>query len=197
MRADLIDSDGENLALRAFLSIYGNSNGATMIGTMARHMESQGWDDNPAWVDKEPHSNLTKAGAQLWIRHLLSLEKKPSINTIAISGKYFLGEYKLNPTFEYLEKLVVEWASARKIIPNATPVAQLLKAVSEMGELADGENKGNIAEIKDAVGDVLVCLINYCALRQISIVECLSGAYDEIKDRKGTLLPNGVFVKEE
>lgn len=99
--------------------------------------------------------------------------------------------------FEYLEKRVVEWASARKIIPNSTPVTQLLKAVSEMGELADGENKGNIAEIKDAVGDVLVCLINYCALRQISIVECLSGTYDEIKDRKGTLLPNGVFVKEE
>lgn len=197
MRSEILDSDGENRALRTFLSIYADSNDAMMVGAMARHMESLGWDNHPKWIDENPHSNLTKAGAQLWIRHLLSLEQKSAINTIASSGNYFPGEIMANPTFEYLEKRVVEWASARKIIPNATPVAQLLKAVSEMGELADGENKGNIAEIKDAVGDVLVCLINYCALRQISIVECLSGAYDEIKDRKGTLLPNGVFVKEE
>jgi hypothetical protein len=43
----------------------------------------------------------------------------------------------------------------------------------------------------------MVCLINYCALRDIDLVECLCNAYDEIKDRKGTLMPNGVFVKEE
>ena len=98
--------------------------------------------------------------------------------------------------FEQLEERVLEWAKDRKIIPNSTPVAQLLKAVSEMGELADAENKGNEAEIKDAVGDVLVCLINYCALRNISLLGCLEGSYNEIKNRKGTLLPNGVFVKE-
>jgi hypothetical protein len=51
--------------------------------------------------------------------------------------------------------------------------------------------------IIDAVGDVLVCLINYCALRGISMTECLSSAYDQIKNRKGTLMPNGVFVKED
>jgi len=31
----------------------------------------------------------------------------------------------------------------------------------------------------------------------MSITKCLEGAYNEIKDRKGTLLPNGCFVKEE
>jgi len=98
--------------------------------------------------------------------------------------------------FEQLQTLVLQWSTDRKIIPNATAVAQLLKAVSEMGELADAENKGNEADIKDAVGDVLVCLINYCALRNISLVGCLEGSYNEIKDRKGTLLENGVFVKE-
>jgi hypothetical protein len=30
----------------------------------------------------------------------------------------------------------------------------------------------------------------------ITLTECLEGAYNEIKDRKGTLLPSGVFVKE-
>jgi hypothetical protein len=35
-----------------------------------------------------------------------------------------------------------------------------------------------------------------CALLDIDMVDCLAGAYDEIKNRKGTLLPSGVFVKE-
>jgi len=99
-------------------------------------------------------------------------------------------------SYEIVEMEVIRWAEARRIIPNAKPHTQLLKAVSEMGELADAENKGDMPAIKDAVGDVLVCLINYCALRDITITECLKGAYKEIKDRKGTLMPNGVFVKE-
>jgi NTP pyrophosphatase (non-canonical NTP hydrolase) len=65
-----------------------------------------------------------------------------------------------------------------------------------MGELADGENKSDMPAIKDAVGDVMVCLINYCYMRNITVTDCLAGAYEEIKDRRGTLLPNGVFVKE-
>jgi NTP pyrophosphatase (non-canonical NTP hydrolase) len=99
-------------------------------------------------------------------------------------------------SYEIVELDIIRWAEARQIIPNAKPYSQVLKAVSEMGELADAENKGDMDGIKDAVGDVVVCLINYCALRDISLVECLKGAYNEIKDRKGTLMPNGVFVKE-
>lgn len=99
-------------------------------------------------------------------------------------------------SYEIVELDIIRWAEARQIIPNAKPYSQVLKAVSEMGELADAENKGDMEGIKDAVGDVVVCLINYCALRDISLVQCLKGAYNEIKDRKGTLMPNGVFVKE-
>lgn len=99
--------------------------------------------------------------------------------------------------FNEYEKLVIEWAEARKIIPNATPVSQLLKAVSEMGELADAVNKGQGPEMIDAIGDIVVCLINLCELTGTDITSCLAFAYDQIKDRKGTLLPNGVFVKEE
>jgi NTP pyrophosphatase (non-canonical NTP hydrolase) len=91
---------------------------------------------------------------------------------------------------------VVRWSEARKIIPNAKPYSQLMKAFSEMGELADAEMKGDMDGIRDGVGDVVVCLINYCALRDINLVDCLKGAYEQIKDRKGTLLPSGVFVKE-
>jgi NTP pyrophosphatase (non-canonical NTP hydrolase) len=98
--------------------------------------------------------------------------------------------------YEMVEIEVIRWAEARKIIPNAKPYTQLLKTFSEMGELADAEIKDNMPEIKDAVGDVMVCLINYCALKDINLVECLQGSYQEIKNRKGTLMPNGVFVKQ-
>jgi NTP pyrophosphatase (non-canonical NTP hydrolase) len=99
-------------------------------------------------------------------------------------------------SYKEVELKVIRWAEARKIIPNAKPHSQLLKAFSEMGELADAESKGDMPAIKDAVGDVMVCLINYCALHDIDLVDCLWGAYSEIKGRKGTLLPSGVFVKE-
>ena len=99
--------------------------------------------------------------------------------------------------YEEIEQKIIQWSKDRKIIPNATPVSQLLKAFEEMGGLAAGEARGNYDMITDAVGDVMVCLVNYCALRGISIAKCMEYAYDEIKDRKGTLMPNGVFVKEE
>ena len=99
-------------------------------------------------------------------------------------------------SYKEVELKVLRWAEARRIIPNAKPHSQLLKAVAEIGELADAENKGDMDAIKDGVGDVMVCLINYCALRDIDLTQCLWGAYEEIKDRKGTLMPSGVFVKE-
>lgn len=99
-------------------------------------------------------------------------------------------------TYAALESEVIRWSEARKIIPNSTPQAQLLKAFSEMGELADATIKGNREDAMDAVGDTLVCLINYCALQDFNLVDCLEMAYDQIKHRKGILLPNGVFVKD-
>jgi len=99
-------------------------------------------------------------------------------------------------SYANVEMKIIQWAEARKIIPNAKPHTQLMKAVSEMGELCDAELKGNLPMIKDGVGDVLVCLINYCALKDINLVNCLQEAYEEIKDRKGTTLPDGTFVKE-
>jgi NTP pyrophosphatase (non-canonical NTP hydrolase) len=99
-------------------------------------------------------------------------------------------------SYSDLEMQVIRWAEARRIIPNATPVSQLLKAVSEIGELCDAEGKRDRAAIEDAVGDIVVCLINYCTLQGIDLTRCLAGAYEQIKDRKGTLMPDGTFVKD-
>lgn len=98
-------------------------------------------------------------------------------------------------TYAAVEIAIIRWAEDRKIIPNSTPDTQLLKAMSELGELADATIKKDIDAIVDGVGDVMVCLVNYCALQDIDLVKCMKAAYNEIKDRKGTLMPNGVFVK--
>lgn len=94
------------------------------------------------------------------------------------------------------ELQVIRWAEARRIIPNSTPMAQWIKACQEMEELRQALVNNDDAEIKDGVGDVVVCLINLCALADIDLVSCLEGAYEEIKERKGFLNKDGIFVKE-
>ncbi len=99
-------------------------------------------------------------------------------------------------SYANVEMRIIQWSEQRKIIPNSTPEVQLLKAMSEMGELADATIKKDKEAIVDAVGDVMVCLVNYCALQDLNLVDCMEVAYDQIKNRRGTLLPNGLFVKE-
>ena len=99
-------------------------------------------------------------------------------------------------SYANVEMRIIQWAEARKIIPNSTPDVQLLKAMSELGELADATIKKDREAIIDAVGDVMVCLVNYCALQDINLIDCMEVAYDQIKNRRGTLLPNGVFQKD-
>ena len=96
-----------------------------------------------------------------------------------------------------LIQAVDEWAESRGIYNASNPQAQLLKAVSEMGELCDAEIKRDAVGRMDAVGDVLVCLIIYCKFYKMDTEFCLSQAYDEIKNRKGRMLQGGAFVKDE
>lgn len=118
--------------------------------------------------------------------------------------------------FRNLELAVIRWAEARKIIPNGTIAGQASKTAEEASELVEAaaaltfidslpaelqaelaeQRKQVLAKYRDAVGDVVVTLINGCALADVDMVSCLALAYAEIKDRRGTLLPNGVFVKE-
>lgn len=99
-------------------------------------------------------------------------------------------------SYSEVELNVIRWAEARGIIPNSTAVAQYKKAYEEMDELGLALDTNDMAAIKDGVGDVVVCLINLCALLDIDLVNCLAGAYEEIKDRKGYMNADGIFVKQ-
>lgn len=110
-------------------------------------------------------------------------------------------------TFEELTRLVISWGDARGIVLK-TPeqsVAQFGKTFEEVQEvleaaedlsLASNNQQECLADLKKEIGDVLVTLIIGAACADVDITECLSLAYEKIKNRKGKLI-NGVFVKEE
>jgi NTP pyrophosphatase (non-canonical NTP hydrolase) len=100
-------------------------------------------------------------------------------------------------TFEDLVERVESWASDRGILDYSSPQTQLMKTVSEMGELADATLKHDRDGVIDGVGDVLVTLAIYARLQGVTLTECLQSAYDVIKSRRGRLTPEGIFVKEE
>jgi hypothetical protein len=99
-------------------------------------------------------------------------------------------------SYRILELDVLRWAEQRKIIPNSTPLAQAIKTTEEVAELLKALSKGDIEEATDAYGDVMVTLIIGAALLDVDLVQCLGKAYNVIKDRKGTLTKDGIFVKE-
>jgi uncharacterized protein YabN with tetrapyrrole methylase and pyrophosphatase domain len=99
-------------------------------------------------------------------------------------------------SYNYYEMEVVRWGEARGIVKNGTAISQAIKTLEETTELLDAINRKNLDDCKDAVGDIVVTLIMVCAVLDIKLVDCLTGAYEEIKNRKGYLTPEGTFIKE-
>jgi hypothetical protein len=75
MTRPLVDADGENQAVRQFLIFYGGNPSVT-VGKARQFLEETGFKGcAPEWALAEhKDAHLTKAGAQLWIRHLFALE---------------------------------------------------------------------------------------------------------------------------
>jgi NTP pyrophosphatase (non-canonical NTP hydrolase) len=97
-----------------------------------------------------------------------------------------------------IDKLISEctaWSEARLILKNGKRETQYLKLMEEMGELASSIAKGR--DVRDDIGDCLVVLNNLAVMSGTTLEECLGIAYYQIKDRKGFLNGNGVFVKDE
>lgn len=100
-------------------------------------------------------------------------------------------------SYEAVEIDVIRWAEARKIIPNSNPLAQAIKTTEEVAELLKALSSGNLEEAKDAYADIIITLIIGAALLDVNLVSCLKQAYEVIKDRKGYLTSDGIFVKQE
>ena len=99
-------------------------------------------------------------------------------------------------SYAHYEMKTIQWGEARGIVKNSNPLAQASKTQEELFELIEAIHAGDRAAMKDAYGDILVTLIMGCATADIDLVECLELAYKEIKNRKGYLNADGIFIKE-
>lgn len=99
-------------------------------------------------------------------------------------------------SYRDLETKVLIWGDERGITKHGTALGQAKKTREEAQELYDAIVHSDMDKAKDAIGDVLVTLIMVAAKLDVDVVQCLALAYDEIKDRKGRMGPDGIFHKE-
>ena len=92
---------------------------------------------------------------------------------------------------------ISDWHKARKITINGNSNTQTVKLGEEYGELCSGIVRGDKALIKDSLGDMITVMVAIAELEGMTLTECVESSYDEIKDRRGYLSEDGVFIKEE
>ena len=74
-------------------------------------------------------------------------------------------------TIQELVPLIHQWAKERGIFDKSTLFDQLLKTHEEVGELIKACYDDDPLAIQDAIGDVMVTLINYCYFKKIDFVK--------------------------
>lgn len=90
-----------------------------------------------------------------------------------------------------LQQQVAAWN--KKNFPDGTPDRVLIGAGEELGELFHahlkqsqgirGTDAEHRAAAKDAIGDICIYLMAYCAKRGFQFDSCIRGAWDEVKNR--------------
>lgn len=91
--------------------------------------------------------------------------------------------------------LIRQWAEDRNLIKGSDLKSQFVKLIEEAGELANAIGKKNDIEFADAIGDMFVVLTILAAQNGMKIEDCIDGAWQEIKDRKGKMV-DGIFLKD-
>lgn len=103
---------------------------------------------------------------------------------------------KETQSFGMTEFQVMRWAEERGIYENGTAIGQASKTLEEACELLIAVAKNDRAEIQDAIGDVVVTLVNVAVLTDMDVRQCFYKAYKAIEHRKGHMNKDGVFVKD-
>lgn len=104
-------------------------------------------------------------------------------------------------TLEEVEELRTHAAQLKFLRDTVTPAMMHLPVGSDFANMiGDTLNKLEadlLHKLVDDYGDIFVTLVMGAEIEGIDIKSSIAAAYDEIKDRRGTLMPNGKFVKEE
>jgi NTP pyrophosphatase (non-canonical NTP hydrolase) len=100
-------------------------------------------------------------------------------------------------SYSMIEMDVIRWGEDRKIVQNSNPMAQAIKTDEEVTELFEAIAANDREAMIDAYGDILVTLVMGCATADLDLVSCFKHAYEQIKDRTGTLGADGIFYKDK
>jgi NTP pyrophosphatase (non-canonical NTP hydrolase) len=119
----------------------------------------------------------------------------------ALKTKRFTARFQDRPLYQKGRNLMLYadlirgWAEDRNLIKGSDMKSQFVKLIEEAGELANAIAKKNDIEFADAIGDMVVVLTIMAAQNGMMIEDCIDGAWQEIKDRKGKMI-DGIFHKE-
>ena len=116
--------------------------------------------------------------------------------TQEVDGLLPENHWRRKMTLEELAQNIAAWGEDRGITVNGNPSSQMVKLCEEMGELAAGIARNDKELIMDSIGDCIVVLIMIAELTNNDTKKCVEMAWDEIKDRKGYLNSDGIFIKE-
>lgn len=119
------------------------------------------------------------------------------IDTVKLSRRWLLGSISRleEPTYDGIPALIDkinEWAISHGL-DKGNPKIEWMKVTEEVGEIRDVFLKPNdFADpewsLKDAIGDSIVTLIVLCLQLGYDAEECLTIAYNDIKDRQGVMI---------
>nr|DAR45343.1 MAG TPA: NTP-PPase-like protein [Caudoviricetes sp.] len=87
-------------------------------------------------------------------------------------------------TIQELVPLIQEWAKEREIYKKITRFNQLIKTHEEVGELIKACYDNDKTAIQDAIGDVMVTLINYCYKERIDVLEQINNVLN-FEEKRG------------
>ena len=97
-------------------------------------------------------------------------------------------------TIQELVPLIQEWAKERKIYEELTPFDELLKTHEEVGELIKACYDNDKPAIQDAIGDTMICLINYCKFIEQDIINGIKQVFElSASELEIILLVMGVY----
>jgi len=97
----------------------------------------------------------------------------------------------LSNEFEPIRK----WADKVGILAQCTSHAQIVKLGEESGELCRHVLRNNKQGYTDALGDILIVMVNLAASLGISLEQALNLAWQEVHSREGKI-KNGTFIKQ-
>lgn len=125
------------------------------------------------------------------------------IDTVELSRRWLLGSISRleEPTYDGIPALIDKinkWAISHGL-DQGNPKIEWMKVTEEVGEIRDVFLKPHdFADpewsLKDAIGDSIVTLVVLCLQLGYDVEECLTIAYNDIKDRKGVMIDDN-FIK--